>query len=605
VSDWGRLRGLLALQVVLGVLVLVGVVPGLAPPGCIEVELSTSIEVGKVRMLGDIADRYNDERHFVDGRCVEMSVHGTTSGLAMQALRDGWDPGDVGAPEPQAWTPTSSMWFDRLELADRGDVLVDEGEQIAESATVVAMPETMAQALGWPDQEITWETIRELSEGGWATRGHPEWGAFTFGKDDPDVSTSALGATVATFLAAARIEAGREPGTLLEDDVDAPAVRGFVQDIEAGVHNYEEDILDTLRNLGRYDADGNSLDYISAMVLQEQLVHEYNEGAYMPAGGPERPNVPLVVMYPAESTLRLDHPFVVLSSASAGQRHAAEDFRRYLQQPEQQEDLASVGFRSQPDGDEDSPWVLDPAVAESIQGQVQVPAGALVDPPNAELVDAVLGAWRELRRPANVLLVLDTSSSMTHGPGGEDDTDGPPRLDTVQTALQDVVGQLVGTHDVGLWTFPSSDPDQPWVEQIPLAPLTPGREELREAIDGLTAGGATPLYRTVAAAYLSVAQHADDQVGADRINAVIVLSDGGNSEPGRPTLTLAELAQEIEAVDASRPGRPPVQVFPIGFSESADYDELEQIAQMARGEAFDATNPERLDEILPEVLDAL
>jgi Ca-activated chloride channel homolog len=600
----------LAAQAVVAVVIVAGIAPALSPPGCTRFELSTSIEEGKIDTLTRLAERYNDSDPFVDGRCVEVSVHSTTSGVAMQGLRDGWDADRLGAPEPQVWTPTSSMWLSLLEESGRVDGLppADEVGSIAQSLLVMAMPRRMAEALGWPEEEITWEEVLDLTENGWASRGHPEWGPFTFGKDDPEQSTSALGATVAAFLAAAQVRGGLEPDQLGPENLDDPEIKGFVQDIEAGVHNYDDDIIDTLRNLARYDADGNPLDYMSAVVLQEQLVIEYNRGAYSPADGPDEPREKLVVLYPEESTLRLDHPFVVLPSASASQRRAADDFRRFLRGADQQAELAAVGFRGRADAY--GPWELDPEVAAEIGGDTVVDDRSLLAPPDGALIQAMLDTWRELRKPANVLLVLDISSSMAWGLGGEDDHTEPGRLAVVQQALDEVVSQLVDEHDVGFWTFPSGDPEVPWTEHVPIQPLPDSRDAIRSAIDGLSPMADTPLYRTVAAAYEEMARHRDAQLldeqdGEERINAVIVLSDGGNNDDAEPGYDLEQLRETVTEMAGTSPDAAPVQVFTIGFSDDAEFAELEQIAAMTSAEAFDATDPDRLDEILPEVLDAL
>ena len=48
---------------------------------------------------------------------------------------------------------------------------------------------------------------------GWGAKGHPEWGAFTLGKTNPNFSTSALSATIAQYYAAT----GKTPASPIED----------------------------------------------------------------------------------------------------------------------------------------------------------------------------------------------------------------------------------------------------------------------------------------------------------------------------------------------------------------------------------------------------
>jgi Ca-activated chloride channel family protein len=593
----------LVAQVMVAVATLVVGVPYLLP-GCVTLELASSIEAGKVRTLRDLAEAYNQDDGRVGGRCVEVSVHGTSSGRAMAALRDGWDasaPNAPNAPEPQAWAPTSSMWLELLRASEAvpGLPTTRDWQSLTQSVLVVAMPETMATALGWPDQQITWERILELSDSGWAPLRHPEWGEFSFGKDNPELSTSGLAATVATFYAAAEVTRQIAPDDLQPEHLGDPEIRAFVQDVEAGVHNYDNDIIDFLRNLARYDADGNALDYVSAVVLQEQLVYEYNTGAYSSDGSP--PSERLVTFYPTESTLLLDHPYVVLPSATAAQREAAEDFFQYLRGPEAQERLAEVGFRHRER--EHEPWALNADVANAIGGLQEVEQGSLVPPPDGEVLQEMLARWGDLRKRANILLVLDTSSSMHNRLGSS----GSGRLETVQAAVQEGLDQLLPeVHDVGLWTFPSADRSVPYNQLVPVAPLGDGRADIESEVDGLTPSGGTPLYRTIAAAYDHLVRLSQGQNGPERINAVVVLTDGGNHDADEyASYDLPALLADIDDRAREGSGADSVKVFTIGFSESIEADDfqvLQQISAATRAQAYDASDPASLERIFLDVV---
>jgi Ca-activated chloride channel family protein len=589
----------LVAQVLVAVATLVVGVPSLLP-GCVTLELSTSIEEGKMETLQAAAETYNREGHRVDGRCAEVSVHGTSSGRAMQALRDGWDtlaaPGLPAPPEPQAWAPTSSMWLDLLRESGTIPDLPTPGglPSLTQSVLVVAMPETMARALGWPEEQLTWERIQELSDTGWADPEHPEWTEFSFGKDNPHLSTSGLAAQVATFYAAARVTRGLDPQDVGTEHLNDPDIRGFVQGVEAGVHNYADDIIDFLRNLASYDADGNALDYVSAVVMQEQLVYEYNTGEYSADGS--APSERLVTFYPTESTLQLDHPLVVLPSASDAQRAVAEDFFAYLQGPEPQEDLAQVGFRDRAGPLE--PWTLNTDVAEAIGGRRQVEEVSLVAPPTGEVLQEMLASWDQLRKRANLLLVLDTSSSMRRRPSG-----GSTRMETMQAAVQEGISRLIPTaHDVGLWSFPSPDPSTvPYVEHVPVTPLGDVRRDIGDAIRDLPARGGTPLYRSVADAHDHLTELSRNQPGPERINAVVVLTDGGDNDP--VTEARYTLRQLLDAIDARSGEEPPVRIFTIGFGGQAEFDALEAISSTTGAEAYDASDPASLERIFLDVVD--
>jgi Ca-activated chloride channel homolog len=132
-------------------------------------------------------------------------------------------------------------------------------------------------------------------------------------------------------------------------------LREFRLDDAPAVHRWFNDrrVTSSLESLdgrtGEADASGQAMSYLSATVIQEQLLYLYNQGS--PTGDPAligegpRPQVPLVPLYPVDGTIMLDHPYVVLPSASDAQRAGAEDFLSYLRQPTQQQRLAGHGFR--------------------------------------------------------------------------------------------------------------------------------------------------------------------------------------------------------------------------------------------------------------------
>src|SRR5438034_1306408 len=83
---------------------------------------------------------------------------------------------------------------------------------------VIAMPEPMAKAMGYPDPR-GWKDIFALATNpaGWGSKGHPEWGRFKLGKTNPHVSTSGLHALVGMYDA---IQSDQNP-----EMVSTPAAR--------------------------------------------------------------------------------------------------------------------------------------------------------------------------------------------------------------------------------------------------------------------------------------------------------------------------------------------------------------------------------------------
>ena len=177
------------------------------------------------------------------------------------------------------------------------------------------MPEPMAEALGWPDAPIGWFDVLTLARDpqGWAAKGHPEWGRFTLGKTNPNVSTSGLAATIGALVAATGTSSD-----LTEAALQRPDVQQYLKDVETSVIHYGDTTLTYLANLQRADDAGAALGYLSAVAVEEKSVLDYNAGN--PSGDPATlgqhapPKVPLVAVYPKEGTLYSDSPYVILDA---------------------------------------------------------------------------------------------------------------------------------------------------------------------------------------------------------------------------------------------------------------------------------------------------
>ena len=122
---------------------------------------------------------------------------------------------------------------------------------------VIAMPQPMAEALGYPETPIGFADIVALANDpeGWAKYGHPEWGQFKLGKTNPNFSTSGLNFTVAEYYAAT----GKTSGLTVED-LNRPEVADFAKSVESAVVHYGDITGTFLSNWYRADARGTALD---------------------------------------------------------------------------------------------------------------------------------------------------------------------------------------------------------------------------------------------------------------------------------------------------------------------------------------------------------
>jgi Ca-activated chloride channel family protein len=554
--------------------------------GCTELRLTASSE--KAALLSVVADDYNRANRQVGGRCVDVKVTSKASGGAAEALARGWNE-RVDGPRPDVWSPASSSWTvllrQRTAAQDKGDLVPAETPSIAQTPLVIAMPKPMAEALGWPDKPLGWGDVLALARDprGWGARGHAEWGAFKLGKTNPNYSTSGLNATIATYFAAT----GRSSDLTVKDVAD-PKVVAYVKQIEGSVVHYGDTTLTFLENLYAAADKGNGLTYISAVTVEEKSVWDYNQGN--PSGDPKtlgqrgKPRVPLVAIYPQEGTLLSDNPYVVLAAewVDNAKRAGARDFLDYVRQPAQQKRFTDAAFRSF-DGTPGAPISRE-------NGMLPDRKPVLIDPPGPTVLDRVARSWTELRKRARVLMVIDVSGSMNQAVPSA----GRSRIELAKEAASKAVTQLAPDDQLGLWAFstPQGGSELPYRDLVANGPVRSVLPEFQRTVKGLVTEGGTALYATTRAAVRAV----EDTFAKDKINAVVVLTDGKNEYPRDNNLDslVAELGGE--QTDTS------VRVFPIAYGDSADFDVLKRIAQASRAAAYDASDPATIDKVLTAVI---
>ena len=552
-----------------------------------EVTLAVTASSEKAQLMKQLAAAYMREGHAIDGRCVRVEVTSKASGGAMAALAKGWDEAADG-PRPDVWTPASSGWVRLLEqrtlATDRPGLVPASIPKIAASPLVIAMPRPMAQALGWPNKQLGWSDVLELSQDdtGWARHGHPEWGQFRLGKTNPNFSTSGLNATIGAYFAATRLSSD-----LTEKDLASPKTRKFVEGVERSVVHYGDTTLTFLSNLQRADDQGAGLSYISAVTVEEKSVWDYNQGN--PTGDPAtlgrhpKPKVPLVAIYPKEGTLLSDHPWVVLTApwVDDAKRKASADLLAYLQGAGARAKFQEFAFR-------DGQAKPGPLVTES-NGLLRDEPKALLSPPAPRVLDRLLRSWASLRKPANVLLVMDTSGSMGEQVSGT----GKSKLELAKQAARNSLSQFAGGDQVGLWMFSTQlDAETDYRELVSIGPMdSQRRAQLRERIDGLQPGGGTGLYDTSLAAH----QFVEGRASAEDINAVVLLTDGRNEDNG---ISLDNLLGQLRTEEGARS----VRLFTIGYGEDADLDTLRRISQTTNAAAYDSSDPTSIDQIFTAVI---
>ncbi len=565
------------------------------PGNCITVDMAVSSE--KIDLLTDLAREFNaSDGATVDGTCVFVRPASKASGAAMQLLADGWPDEGVEGPRPVIWSPASGAWgaiLNQLRGAAGEPDMVGEGRPFMLTPLVIAMPEPMATALGYPDTPIGWSDILELarSDEGWGAYGHPEWGPFRLGKTNPNFSTSGLSALIAQTYAATG-----STDELTAEDLARADVNRFATDIESAVVHYGDTTLTFLNNLARNDARGTALTYASAVAVEEVSLINYNrgnpDGVLAPGEELIEPKVPLVAIYPKEGTLFSDNPFFVLDAdwVTPEQKAAAALFEDFVQQPENQRRVLEFGFRP------GNPQVaIGAPITPELGVDPEQPQTTLDVPDPAVLVE-LLERWDTQRKSARVLMVLDVSGSMGDPAGAGDAT----KLELAVEAASASLDQFQDRDEVGLRIFstdlegPGSQTDQ--LDLVAVAPIGEQRDQLRSRLDGLTPILGTPLYDVTADSYEKMVSEYDPE----RINAVVLLTDGRNDDPDG-SFDLAGLLDSLAAGSEGRQTQP-VRVFPIAYGGDADLATLQRIADATNAAAYDASDPGSIRKVFDAVI---
>lgn len=568
--------------------------PASAQSDCITVDMQVSPE--KVDLLTALAKRFNDsDRASVDDECIDVKVARKASGEGASLLAEGWPNPKANGARPVVWSPAASAWGEVVNQrrADQGkNAIAPAGKPFMLTPLVIAMPQPMAEALGSPNTPLGYGDILALARdpAGWGALGHPEWGPFRLGKTNPNFSTSALNATIAQYYAAS----GKTSGLTLED-LNVPSVDEFARSIESSVVHYGDTTLTFLNNLYRADRRGTGLTYVSAVAVEEKSVIDFNRGnpdGILDAGEkPKPPRVPLVAIYPKEGTLFSDNPFITVDApwVSAKEKRAAARFEQFVQQPANQKRVLRFGFR---------PGNPQVAIGSPITAKYGVDPDqpqARLELPSPPVLVGLIDRWGQNRKTARVLMVIDVSGSMGEAAGGED---GPTKLDLVKRAAVDALDQFKPDDDVGLWIF-STDISRTgptdYLEVLPIGPIGAQREAMAARINGLVPTQGTPLY--------TVTKAADDRLletfDAQRINAVLLLTDGKNEDPRNNDLDglLRELRARNEGQTAN-----PVRIFPIAYGRDADLPTLKRIAEATNATVYDAADPRSIDKVFLAVV---
>jgi len=503
--------------------------------------------------LTTAATRARDDDLTSDGRCVVVEVTARDAYKVTNSLLAG------EKPDMQVWVPDSDLWVQRL-TADSGAAELSQVGNVASTPVGMAMVPTAAKSLGWPRKTYSW-----LELAGAAMRDD----SLRLGAVDPAHSAAGL-------LALTRLSSG----VAQSEDGDTQAA-AMMKALSQRTSDTDGQVLETLPR----DSSGSEQDNPKrnqALVLTEQAAFTYNSAAGHGGG--------LDLFYPEDGSPRLDYPYTLVDQAgpTTDQSRAAIRFMSYLRQPEQRRLLARHGFRASDDE------VSDALVKRAGGSGPQPYAEPAVEPAARDTLQETLGMWTITVQSARITTVVDASSSMSEQVPRTDRS----RMDITKASLLRALATFTPDDEVGLWKFSTKlDGDKDYRVLLPTRRLGDQvgdgtqRDRLSTAFGDLAPlpNGATGLYDTTLAAYRA----ATSSYAKGKFNALVVLTDGVNQDPG--SISRGDLISQLEKL--TDPKRP-VPLILIAVGPDADRAEAERIARPTGGSGQEVSDPAQIQSVI-------
>lgn len=468
-----------------------------------------------------------------------------------------------GTLKPVVWSPASSLYIpvanSEWKKTHSEDLFSETPKDLVLSPVVIAMWRPMAEALGWPEKSLGWTDIASLavSESGWEGLGYPEWGSFKFGHTHPGYSNSGLVSVIAQAYAGS----SKQKDLTLED-LKSPKLKEFISQVQSSIIHYG---TSTGFFATRMFEGGPS--YLSASVLYENLVVAQEIKRINGTSN----QLPVVAIYPREGTFWANHPYVILNTewVTPNQKEAANIFEDFLLAKPQQQKAIEIGFRP-----------ADPSIAltsplDDRHGiDIQQPKTVL-EIPSAEVIEGVIDLWKQVKKPVDLVLAIDTSGSMA----GD-------KIASARTSLMDFIKILDDRDRVQIITFSTK------VHILtPLSEVGEKRADLIRRVGGIIEGGDTSLYDASIESITQLENGGDDK----NIRAIVLLTDG------QDTFSSTSFDEMLKRIGPkSKEGGNSIKLFTIGFGNDADKDVLKRMAEITGGKTF-TSDPQTIQKIYSDI----
>lgn len=437
-----------------------------------------------------------------------------------------------GEPQPDLWIPDDQVWVDLLSEQGNPD-FQDNCNSVAQSPLVIALWQPIAESLGWPGRDLGWLDVGSLAAdpSAWDYYSGGQFGnSLRLGHTHPGLSATGVG----TLLAVVQAAQSKSEAVSVEE-IQLPIVQASVGAFEGAVSWFSSSTYtlgQTMRERG--------VNFLGAAIMYESTVFQISGG-----------DPTIVPIYPFEGTFVARHPACMNNSKSEGTQEAVSLFRQFLIGEEAQQLALENGLRPI------NPNVpLGEPLIQTYGVDVSQPK-VIFESPSVETLFAVQDLWKAARKDVNLVMLIDISGSMRGS-----------KLANVQNAAIRFIEHMGDEDFISIIAF-SQEPFL-IVDHLQIGEA---RSEVIEEINGLTAGGNTPLYDAIGDGATLISQTRS----SNSSNALVVLTDGMDTGSRR-----YEFDENLIAIASDND----TTVFAIAYGSDAEEDLLEELAFRANGKFY-------------------
>jgi Ca-activated chloride channel family protein len=527
------------------------------PSTTVSLTVAPEIKATVTRALAPL-----ESRTLADHECVKVSIQAQAPSETIEGAQI--LPLDRA---PDIWMPDSSLWVSRVPRWQ-----VNRDGSFATTPVVVASSQATLDKLGWSKKK------------------NPTWQAALAGTRAlavPNLSGNAAGLSAVIALWQ----------SLGKGDNAQKALAGTVLAAgRAGVPSEQQAIASAQTGSAQAPLLPTSE---QAVALANTVATSRSKLVYVhPTGGSPALDYPVLTMVRTVTAASTDDTTTIVDSAGRRER-AVRAVVAQLFSAQANSLVRAAGFQiADRRGSATPAPSATPLTATGASGPAPVATGSPVEGLTAPELAALVDRITLLSAPSRQLVIFDLSGSMAAKVAN-----GQSRIQVAGAAANLAGNLLTDQAQVGLWGF-SRDlvGKKDIVKILDVAPLgsRDGAVSHRQKINSLMTGAAarlggngTALYSTAVAGMKEMNRLYDPRAG----NAVVIFTDGANSDSGGPTLkkTLTELGKLYNP-------KKPVRLICIGIGSDVDLAELNKLSSRAGGVAYPMKDPQQLPGVLFQAL---